>query len=288
MRPEDWHLTEDVEDFLARAGDFLRSRPAAHTMPLTDMERPRTRVASGHGACFGLLESGGEVRAVFYRTPQGRLSLTALSPGQTGVLAAHLAGLGHSPSGVIADHDTATAFAEAWQRHTGAAPAPFWRSRLYRLGTLVPPRPRPAGRARVAGGHDHERVVRWCRAFCADVGETGSLAAIDTGSWAGTRFAGKHFTFWETPDGTPVSMAGSTSMVAGMVRVDPVSTPAPFRGRGYAGAVTAAVSGAALASGATDVVLFADPANSTSNAVYQRVGYVHLTDVTGYDFPCPR
>src|SRR3569833_2196285 len=100
-RPEDWHLTEDVEDFLARAGDFPRSRPAAHTLPLTDMERPRTRVASGHGACFGLLESGGEVRAVFYRTPQGRLSLTALSPGQPGVLAAHLAGLGHSPSGAL-------------------------------------------------------------------------------------------------------------------------------------------------------------------------------------------
>src|SRR3569833_2593072 len=147
-RPEDWHLTEDVEDFLARAGDFPRSRPAAHTMPLTDMERPRTRVASGHGACFGLLESGGEVRAVFYRTPQGRLSLTALSPGQTGVLAAHLAGLGQSPSGVIADHDTATVYAVVWPRHSAAAPAPLRRSRLSCPATPSPPRPRPAGRAR--------------------------------------------------------------------------------------------------------------------------------------------
>jgi predicted GNAT family acetyltransferase len=103
----------------------------------------------------------------------------------------------------------------------------------------------PHGRGRVAGEQDHEQVVRWCREFCTNVGETASIDAIDAGSWADTRFADKHFTFWETPDGKPVSMAGSTSMVAGMVRVDPVSTPAPFRGRGYAGAVTVEVSRAA-------------------------------------------
>lgn len=287
MRPDGWHLTEDIDGFLARAGDFLRSRPALHNTPLTDIEKLRTRGANGHGAeatVFGRLEAGGEVRAIFYRTPRGRLTLTPLSAEQVGTLAAHLAGLGHSPSGVIADHDTATAFAEAWRRHTGAAPVPFWRTRLYRLGTLTPSQPRPEGRGRVAGAQDHEQVVRWCREFCANVGENVSIDAIDAGAWAGTRFADKHFTFWETPDGTPVSMAGSTSMVGGMVRVDPVSTPAPLRGRGYAGAVTVEVSRAALTAGATDVVLFADPTNPTSNALYQRIGYVHVTDFTGYNF----
>lgn len=111
-----------------------------------------------------------------------------------------------------------------------------------------------------------------------------SVAAIDAGSWADTRFADKNFTFWETSDGVRVSMAGSTSMVGGMVRVDPVYTPAHFRGRGYAGAVTVEVSRAALVTGATDVVLFADPTNPTSNALYQRMGYVHVTDFTGYRF----
>ncbi|MGI5227385.1 GNAT family N-acetyltransferase [Actinoallomurus sp. CA-142502] len=287
MRPDDWHLTEDVEDFLAQAGDFLRSRPALHNTLLTDIERLRTRAANGHSTestLFGRLESEGKVRAIFYRTPRDRLTLTPLSTEQAGTLAAHLVGLGHSPSGVIADHDTATAFAEAWRQHTGAAPVPFWRAHLYHLGALTPPQPRPEGRGRVEGKQDHERVVRWCREFCANVGESVSIDAIDAGSWADTRFADKHFTFWETPDGTLVSMAGSTSMVAGMVRVDPVFTPAPFRSRGYAGAVTVEVSRAALTAGATDVVLFADPTNPTSNALYQRIGYVHVTDFTGYEF----
>lgn len=136
----------------------------------------------------------------------------------------------------------------------------------------------------MAGASDREQVVRWCREFCVDVGEQPSLDLIDSGSWADSRFGDRHFTFRETPDGTPVSMAAATSIVGGMIRVDPVCTPAHLRGRGYAGAVTAEVSRAALAAGATDVVLFTDPDNPTSNALYQRIGYVHVADFAGYRF----
>ncbi|MFP8962847.1 GNAT family N-acetyltransferase [Streptomyces nanhaiensis] len=287
MRTDGWHLTDDVDDFLARAGDFLRSRPALHNTPLTDVEKLRTRGADAHGAeaaVLGRLESGGEVRAIFYRTPRGHLSVTPLSAEQADTLAAHLAGLGHFPSGVIADHATASAFTESWQRHTNAAPTPFWRTRLYRLGALTPPQPRPEGRGRVAGREDRGQVVRWCREFCVEVGEQISIDLIDSGAWADSRFGDRHFTFWETADGIPVSMAAATSIVGGMVRVDPVHTPAHLRGRGYAGAVTVEVSRAALTAGATDVVLFADPANPTSNALYQRIGYVHVADFSGYRF----
>ncbi|MGI5390981.1 GNAT family N-acetyltransferase [Streptomyces sp. CA-251251] len=287
MISDDWHLTQDVDAFLARAGGFLRSRPALHNTPLTDIEKLRTRGASDHDGevpVFGRLESGGAVRAVFYRTPRGRLGLTPLSREQADALAAHLAALGHSPSDVIADHDTAGAFAEAWQRHTGASAALFWRTHLYRLGTLTPPRPHPEGRGRAAGGRDREQVVSWCRAFCVAVGEQRSIDLIDAGSWDDSRFGDRHFTFWEDPDGTPVSMAAATSVVGGMVRVDPVYTPAHRRGRGYAGAVTVAASRAALAAGATDVVLFTDPDNPTSNALYRRLGYVRIADFAGYRF----
>lgn len=54
-------------------------------------------------------------------------------------------------------------------------------------------------------------------------------------------------------------MAAATSVIGGMVRIDPVYTPAHLRGRGYAGAVTVEASRAALAAGATDVVQFTDP-----------------------------
>ncbi|QFZ16535.1 GNAT family N-acetyltransferase [Saccharothrix syringae] len=274
MRADGWHTTEDVDTFLAAAGDFLRSRPALHTMPLTVVERLRAHGADG--TVLGWLERGGEVGAIFHRRPTRRLSPGLSSPEQADALAAHLAGLGLPLAGVTGVHDTATAFARAWHRRTGAAPVPGVAVRLHRLGALTPPGPVPEGRA--AGPRDHGQVVRWCGEFNTAVGG----APID--SWADSSFANKEFTFWETPDGTPVSMAGSTRVIAGMARVDPVYTPEPFRGRGYAGAVTVEVSRAALAAGATDVVLFTDPGNPTSNALYRRIGYVPLAEFGSYDF----
>ena len=63
-----------------------------------------------------------------------------------------------------------------------------------------------------------------------------------------------------------------------MSRVGPVYTPPEQRRRGYAGAVTAAVTAAFYAAGAERVVLYTDAANPTSNAVYERIGYVHTAD----------
>ncbi|AVH57983.1 MULTISPECIES: GNAT family N-acetyltransferase [Streptomyces] len=287
MRPDDWYLTEDVDDFLVRAGDFLRSRPGLHVMPLTWAARLRARGADAFGTqapVFGVLERAGEVHATFYRLPPRALGLTPLTPEQADTLAARLAALGHSLPSVSADHSTATAFAEAWQRHTGATPRlRDTRLRLYRLGTLTPPEPLPAGRGRILGEQDLEQVMFWCGEFAKAVGE---VVSIDAGSWADTRFADKRYTLWETPDGTPVSIAGMNPMVGGQIQVDIVYTPAHLRGRGYAGAVTVEASRAALAAGARDVVLFADLSNPTSNALYQRLGYRTLTDWAAYDFSC--
>jgi predicted GNAT family acetyltransferase len=89
---------------------------------------------------------------------------------------------------------------------------------------------------------------------------------------------------WESPDGTPVSMASVTPEVAGQVRVGPVYTPAPLRGHGYAGAATAEVSRAALDAGAKEVLLFTDLANPTSNGLYQRLGYRPVADFAVHEF----
>ena len=76
----------------------------------------------------------------------------------------------------------------------------------------------------------------------------------------------------------PAAIAGVTRQVAGMLRVGPVYTPPELRGRGYASAVTAAVSLRAREAGAEEVLLYTDLANSTSNSIYQRIGYRPVED----------
>ncbi|MET8407457.1 GNAT family N-acetyltransferase [Streptomyces sp. NPDC005195] len=285
QEPAAWAVTHDVDAFLTRAGDFLRSRPALHTVPLTVTHALRTRGPSTFGTeapVLGLLERDGEVRAAFFRTPPHRLNVTPLSEEDADSLAARLADLGHDLPGVTADRATAAAFAEAWQRHRAGVSAPLHRhDRLYRLDTPAVPGPVPPGRPRIAEDGDRGLLARWYGEFAEAVGERTARVADD---WAAARIAHGGITLWEAPDGTPVAMAGATPRVAGQVRVGPVYTPAPFRGRGYAGAATVEVGRAALASGVDDVLLFTDLSNPTSNGLYQRIGYRPVADFDVYDF----
>ncbi|MFF7313416.1 GNAT family N-acetyltransferase [Streptomyces sp. NPDC008137] len=284
MRTDDWYFTQDLDDFLARAGSFLRSQPALHTVPLTVTETLRTRGAHVYGAGlpeFGVLERDGAVRASFFRTPPHWLNLTALTPEEADTLAARLAALGQRPPGVNADRDTAAAFTEAWQRHTGATATLRQRQRLYRLGALTAPGPAPPGGPRIAVEADRALLVRWHTEFSAAIG-MGTVHEAD--EWADTRIEQGGVTFWETPDGTPVAMAGVTPRIAGQIRVASVYTPPHLRGRGYAGAATAEISRTALVSGAQEVLLFTDLANPTSNGLYQRIGYRPVADFAVYDF----
>ncbi|WP_155054747.1 GNAT family N-acetyltransferase [Streptomyces blattellae] len=288
MRPDDWYSTGDLDAFLARAGDFLRSRPDLHTVVLTVTEGLRTRGLHAYGPeapFFGLREEGGAVRAAYFQTPPYRLYLTPLTTERADSLAAHLAGLGRTLPGAGGERESVAAFAEAWQRHTGATAVPCQRQRLYRLGTLTVPKPVPEGRARLAGEGDRELLVRWFEEFTRDVGEGGTERGE---SWADARLAHAGVTLWEGPDGTPLSMAGLTPLVAGQLRVAPVYTPALLRGRGYAGAATAEVSRLARERGAGEVLLFTDLANPTSNGLYQRIGYRPVADFAVYDFPGQR
>lgn len=57
-----WHITEDLDAFLARTGAFLRSRPVLHTVQLTVTERLRTYGSRAYGdeaPVFGVLEQDG-------------------------------------------------------------------------------------------------------------------------------------------------------------------------------------------------------------------------------------
>ncbi|WP_141205537.1 GNAT family N-acetyltransferase [Streptomyces griseorubiginosus] len=294
MRPESppppptadsWHVNENLNAFLSQAGAFLRSRPDLHTQVLTVAETLRTGGARTYGEkapWFGVLEEAGQVRAACFRTPPHRLVTTPLTTAQADALAARLLALGRPVSGVNAVRDTAGAFAASWSRRTGATTGPRPHgTRLHRLGALVPPDPAPPGRARIAGRADRELLALWFGEFQEAIGESGRQ---DADAWTDTRLAYDGLALWETPDGTPVAMAGISPLLAGMIRVAPVYTPASLRRRGYAAAVTAAITRTALDRGADQVLLFTDLANPTTNALYRRLGYHPVADFTAYDF----
>jgi predicted GNAT family acetyltransferase len=262
-----WCTTSDLDDFLAAAGDYLRARPAENTLLLTTAESLRAAGQEPPGSLFGWWEPrSGEVRGAFMHVPPGPLVLAGLSPEAAAALAGVLARQPGSVRGVDASAEAADAFAAAWRQRTGLIGRVHEHSRLYRLASAVPEYPGPVGLARVATADDRDLLVAWLRAFGREIGEltgTPEATADDLLSYSGA-------TFWETDDG-PVSMATLTRPVARTVRVSMVYTPPGLRHHGYAAAVTLAVSRAALADGASEVLMITNLASSVSGTL--RLGY---------------
>jgi len=271
-------MTADTAGFLAAAGDFLRADPARNTVMLSVTEDLLLKAAAPSETLFGWWQPDGEqVRAAFMHTPDYPLILSRVSGPAAAALARDLtadSGTGRRIPGVNVGQEVADAFAAAWRDRTGAAVAVYRRMRLFRLGELIPPRPWPEGTARLAAGTERDLLARWFGAFAREVGDP---PGQDHSKAAAGRLAYGGITVWEA-GGVPVSVVGRTRAVAGMVRVGPVYTPPELRGRGYAGAATAAVSQAALDAGLREVVLYTDLANPTSNALYQRLGYRPVED----------
>ncbi|WP_305786094.1 GNAT family N-acetyltransferase [Symbioplanes lichenis] len=267
-----WRITEDVDEFLAGAGDFLRSRPVENTVLLTVADSVR-RGAYPAGALFGWAAEGG----AYVRTVPRPSLVSAMSPDVARELVAALDG--QELTGVLGPDDVVEVFTVEWQRRTRGHARVRGRQRLYRLGALKSPVPHPSGGARKAVPADRELLVEWMTSFFRDVGETQPRPE----QFFEEKLAHGGIMLWEDA-GRPVSMAALTRPDAGMVRVQAVYTPVPYRARGYGGAITTAVSQAARDAGAAEVVLFTDLANPTSNALYQRLGYVPLEDRTMMEF----
>jgi RimJ/RimL family protein N-acetyltransferase len=278
-----WFLSDSLPEYSATVGGLLARRPAQHTILLGAIETLRAAGTRAFGVIAPLFgwwqEPDGEVSAAFLHTPPFPVALTSVPVPAAVALAQALAARARTVGGVNADPGGAEAFARAWHELTGDTAELRMRSRLFQLGGLRWPDPRPPGQARVAGPADRSLLIAWSEAFHreAQSGPEDVVSIVDD------RLSYRGLSLWEDA-GQPVSMAGVTRITAGQARVGPVYTPPGLRGRGYAGGLTCVVSQAALDAGADRVLLFTDLANPTSNALYQRLGYQPLEDRAIWSF----
>jgi predicted GNAT family acetyltransferase len=278
-----WFLSDSLAEYAAAAGGMLRTHPGQNTILLAAAETLRARGTAAFGATAPLFgwwqRPDGQVSAAFLHTPPFPAALTSMSVEEAVALATVLSRRGRQLGGVNAEPAAAGAFATAWHQLTGEDVSVHMRSRLYQLGQLHPPEPMPPGQPRTAALADRGLIIAWCEAFHQEA----QSGPEDVPRMVDDRLGYGGLTLWETR-GQPVSLAGLTRQAASQVRVGPVYTPPGQRGQGYGGAVTWAVSRAALAAGVTSVLLFTDLANPTSNALYQRLGYRAVSDRTIFAF----
>jgi predicted GNAT family acetyltransferase len=269
--------TADPVEALAAAGDFLVTRPVEHNIHLTILH---ARIAEHVTGRYWWVDRDGAMIAYAFQSPVGFFAgVTPMDRATTETLVDAIAAAAPDLPGVIGDATTAAVFAATWAERMHVPASPEEAQRIYRLGTLVPPRGVP-GSLRPASERDRELLVRWTEGFDRDT-DTGD-PGTDTEDEVDRRLRDGRLRIWDV--GEPVSMAMTREPAVGVARVAGVYTPPEHRGRGYASACVAALSAHVLATDADTCILFTQLANPTSNAIYRAIGYEPVMEVTRYGF----
>jgi GNAT superfamily N-acetyltransferase len=212
----------------------------------------------------------GDVVGAAVMTPPFHLIADAVPPEHAAALVDWLVAEPIHVPGTIGGAATTTPLGDRLCALTGRTPRLSREEGLYRLTTLVPPRPVP-GALRPTTAADADLVDAWDRAFHADV----DLELRLPGRLAERAGDG---VLWLWEDGGPVCLVGCGGYTPNGARIGPVYTPREHRGRGYASAATAAVS-ELLLQGRSYCFLYTDLANATSNKIYRDIGYEQLAQV---------
>jgi len=138
-----------------------------------------------------------------------------------------------------------------------------------------------AGKLRLARAQETELLTDWIQAFVKEALAKNESKA-NSRQWVNRHLETNSLYVWEDIDRV-VSMAACSGKTPNGIRVNSVYTPYEYRGKGYATACVAAMSKILLEQ-QQYCFLFADPANPTSNKIYDRIGYMLIDKIANYEF----
>jgi predicted GNAT family acetyltransferase len=275
---------DDPRAFFALVAPFLERREAEHNLQLgfrDRLEADSHTFGPADPLLYAVLDDPGEVVAVATQTPPFGLVLSQIDDlSIVEALADRLAADGAdlpSAGGPVA---AVRSFAERWAAIAGVTPSVQLEERIYEATEVHHPEGVPGGMRPYAPG-DRACAIEWLGAFFAEALPDAPEGSVER--FVDDRAAGKgSLVVWEDA-GRVVSLAGHAGETPNGARVGPVYTPPELRGRGYASALTAALT-ADLLETRRFCFLFTNLANPTSNSIYQRIGYRAVTDYTSWRF----
>jgi len=276
---------EDVAAYSQLVAPVLGRAPARHNLILGILDVVRRRPDSYQGFRLWAVRNGGVVAAAVQTPPYNLavaepLDMAALEP-----LAASILREGVRLPGVVGGVAEAEAFASAWVSRAGGDTQAITRQGIYEL-TAVRDRGNAEGAPRIATDADLELVAGWHDDFIIEaVPEFNGDLASRSRRVRSTIEEGGYW-LWEA-GGRPVAMTGTSPAPPDGTRVGPVYTLPEARGHGYATALVAHASAAALERGGRACYLHTDLSNATSNAMYQRIGYERVCEAVDLRFTEP-
>jgi RimJ/RimL family protein N-acetyltransferase len=267
-------IVDDPARFLAEAGPLLLVDEARHNLILGLAGTLQAMPDVYPGRSLWLVYDGGAVVAAALRTPP--YNAVIARPLDDAALYELADAIDELPGvvGAVPEVDT---FTEYWCAHRDCRARLVLGQGVFALNAVAD-LPRAPGALREATGNDFDLLLEWFGDFAREAlheGEPGTEHERQIRMRLESEVGG--IALWED-GGQVVSLCGYGSPTPTGIRIGPVYTPPGLRGRGYATTLTADVSAAQLGRGRRFCFLYTDLANPTSNAIYERIGYVRVCE----------
>jgi predicted GNAT family acetyltransferase len=228
-----------------------------------------------------ILDEVNDTVGALWITPPQPLGITALSADAVPAVVAFAKRMVRTPTGVFGPNGPAKAFKELWMEDQGIQPeVRVVRQGIYELSER-PHFTTPTGVMRLAEERDCSLLESWSYQFAVDCGMVADRELAKLQAAFAIQYKLRYL--WEV-DGMPVSMAGISGNTPNGIRINFVYTPPERRGNEFATALVACLSALQFDRGKRFCFLFADLDNSTSNAIYQRIGYRQVSTSFLYDW----
>ncbi len=277
---------DSIAEFYPLVEPFLLAHEAEHCLMLglsTNLLKKDTTYQDQPYLAY--VEDGGEIVAVALRTPPYNLILSYMADDKPlPVIAEDVQSVYAEIRGVLGMQPYSQTFAERWKNMSGQNFRLNMCEGIYRL-EKVNPVSDVRGNYRLANASDRDILIQWFIEFSDEAVESISreeaTRLVDMRLTSDPSLRGVRI--WAV-DGVPVSFAGYSGPTPNGIRIGPVYTPPNYRGHGYASACVAALSQEMLDAGRKFVFLFTDLSNSTSNHIYQAIGYQMVSNIDEYRF----
>lgn len=216
----------------------------------------------------------GILATVAIQTPPRNLVLTHVGNAELNYLVSYLCKSEIDIPGVVGPSVVADAFVKIWKKFSGRSARLVMSLGIHKIESVRTPLIH--GKLQVANQNQVHIVAEWMAEFANE-----SLPKNEQKNFReilenAQKIIDKGLAFLWMVEGSPVSMVNVARHTKSGASLNSVFTPMDKRNRGYASAAVAHLSQQLLNAGKRFCVLYADLKNSTSNHVYQSIGYEQI------------
>lgn len=273
-------VTQDIDVFLAGAGQWLTKAPVENNTLLTTIAAQQAGHAKGsQPATYIWAEDSDAILGALRWPPPLPATLTAMPATVAAALAAELVDRDVVLPGVNGPAEAVAAFADRWTELSGQ-PVRHRRELVISQVEQVKLTEWPTGRMRHASDTDAPVLAEWITSVLAQAGlpSPGETARQQIQE----QLSGGRLFVWED-DGQMVAVTGHAAPVEGVALVHGVYASPEHRNSWYGTGIVAAVSAHILEQGYTCIAI-SDSANRHMSAALRMTGYQPVAGLVDCQF----